>query len=70
MYIMLNSISDRLRKACRHYLYANGVVSDQHPIVHVCNHLITLPIFKEHALAFGIWVYSFQLRTTGYFFSE
>jgi hypothetical protein len=30
-------------------------------------HLLTLPMFKEYALVFGIWVYSLQLRTTGYF---
>ena len=30
-------------------------------------HLLTLPMFKEYALVFGIWVYSLQLRSTGYF---
>ncbi|WP_338477367.1 hypothetical protein VRB67_12105 [Pseudomonas trivialis] len=30
-------------------------------------HLLTLPMFKEYALVFGIWVYSLQLRTIGYF---
>lgn len=30
-------------------------------------HLLNLPMFKEYALVFGIWVYSLQLRTTGYF---
>jgi hypothetical protein len=30
-------------------------------------HLLTLPMFKEYALVFGIWVYSLQLRTAGYF---
>jgi len=33
-------------------------------------HLLTLPMFKEYALVFGIWVYSLQLRTTGYFLSK
>ena len=31
-------------------------------------HLLTLPMFKEYALVFGIWVYSLQLRTSGYFY--
>lgn len=31
---------------------------------------LTLPMFKEYALVFGIWVYSLQLRTTDYFFSQ
>ncbi|WP_320110018.1 hypothetical protein [Pseudomonas sp. B21-056] len=30
-------------------------------------HLLTLPMFKEYAVVFGIWVYSLQLRTAGYF---
>ena len=30
-------------------------------------HLLTLPMFKEYALIFGIWVYSLQLRTGSYF---
>lgn len=30
-------------------------------------HLLTLPMFKEYALVFGIWVYSLQLRTRRYF---
>lgn len=30
-------------------------------------HLLTLPMFKEYALVFGIWVYSLQLRSKGYF---
>ena len=30
-------------------------------------HLLTLPMFREYALVFGIWVYSLQLRATGYF---
>jgi hypothetical protein len=30
-------------------------------------HLLTLPMFKEYALIFGIWVYSLQLRTGNYF---
>lgn len=33
-------------------------------------HLLTLPMFKEYALIFGIWVYSLQLRTAGYFLSK
>lgn len=30
-------------------------------------HLLSLPMFKEYALIFGIWVYSLQLRTGSYF---
>lgn len=30
-------------------------------------HLLSMPMFKEYALVFGIWVYSLQLRTTNYF---
>lgn len=33
-------------------------------------HLLTLPMFKEYAVVFGIWVYSLQLRTSGYFSPE
>ncbi|WP_349970119.1 hypothetical protein [Pseudomonas caspiana] len=33
-------------------------------------HLLTLPMFKEYALVFGIWIYSLQLRTTGYFLAK
>nr|WP_232531851.1 hypothetical protein [Pseudomonas sp. R32] len=31
-------------------------------------HLLTLPMFKEYALVFGIWVYSLQLRSGSYFY--
>lgn len=30
-------------------------------------HLLALPMFKEYALVFGIWVYSLQLRMSSYF---
>ncbi|EPM50749.1 hypothetical protein [Pseudomonas syringae] len=33
-------------------------------------HLLTLPMFKEYALVFGIWVYSLQLRSGSYFHPE
>lgn len=36
------------------------------PLVEV----LSLPVFKEYALVFGIWIYSLQLRTCGYYDSQ
>ncbi|MBC3301040.1 hypothetical protein H0Z09_07890 [Pseudomonas sp. SWRI18] len=32
--------------------------------------VLSLPVFKEYALVFGIWIYSLQLRTCGYYDSS
>ncbi|CRL98067.1 MULTISPECIES: hypothetical protein [Pseudomonas] len=32
--------------------------------------VLSLPVFKEYALVFGIWIYSLQLRTCGYYDSK
>ncbi len=32
--------------------------------------VLSLPVFKEYALVFGIWIYSLQLRHCGYYDSR
>ncbi len=32
--------------------------------------VLSLPVFKEYALVFGIWIYSLQLRTCDYYVAK